>query len=373
MTPNSFELQYSDDRARRGILKLKHGIIETPVFMPVGTYGCVKTLTPHELNELGAEIILCNTYHLFLRPGNDIIKELGGLNRFISWEKPILTDSGGFQIYSLAELRNISDNGVIFKSHLNGKSVLLTPEKAISIQEDLGSDIMMAFDECPSSLLDRKYIEDSTMRTAKWAKRSMKARIDKSKKLFGIVQGGIFKDLRKLSIESTVSLNFDGYAIGGLSVGEDKDVMYEMTDYTCSLLPENKPRYLMGVGTPEDILNCISYGIDMFDCVMPTRNARNGLIFTSNGRLHIKNRCYEKDEDPIDRGCGCFTCRNFSRAYLRHLYKAKEMLAYRLNTIHNLYFYISLVKNARDAIKGKYYKQFLKETLKEIVKGESNV
>ena len=370
---NTFELQNSDDRARRGIFKLNHGTVETPVFMPVGTYGSVKTLTPHELNELGAEIILCNTYHLFLRPGNYIIKELGGLNNFISWEKPILTDSGGFQIYSLAELRNISDNGVIFKSHLNGESILLTPEKAVSIQEDLGSDIIMAFDECPSSLLDRKYIEESTMLTAKWAERSIKARIDKSKKLFGIIQGGIFKDLRKLSIERTISLDFDGYAIGGLSVGEDKNVMYEIADYTCHLLPQDKPRYLMGVGTPEDILTGITLGVDMFDCVMPTRNARNGLLFTSNGRLHIKNKCFEKDEGPIDKACSSFTCRNFSRAYLRHLYKTKEMLAYRLNTIHNLYFYISLVKKARDAIKGRYYKKFLKETLEEIRKGDNNV
>ena len=373
MMSSTFKLQNIDNRARNGFLKLNHGIIETPVFMPVGTYGSVKTLTPHELKELGAEIILCNTYHLFLRPGNIIVKELGGINRFISWDNPILTDSGGFQIYSLAELRNITEEGVVFKSHLNGETVSLTPEKAIAIQEDLGSDIMMAFDECPSSQLDRKYIEESTLLTAKWAMRSMKARVDKSKKLFGIVQGGIFKDLRKTSIEHTVSLDFDGYAIGGLSVGEDKNVMYEISDYTCSLLPEDKPRYLMGVGTPEDILIGISYGIDMFDCVMPTRNARNGLLFTANGRIHIKNKRYERDDNPIDKTCSCYTCRNFSKAYLRHLYKAREMLVYRLNTIHNLNFYISLVKKARDAIKNRNYKKFLKETLEEISKGDNNV
>lgn len=373
MSINTFTLVSKDDKARNGLIRLNHGIVETPVFMPVGTYGCVKTLTPHELVDVGAEIILCNTYHIYLRPGREIIKELGGINRFISWDKPILTDSGGFQIYSLTALRNITEEGVIFKSHLNGETIVLTPEKSIEIQEDIGSDIIMAFDECPSSLLDRNYIQQSINLTAKWAKRSFNARKDTSKKMFGIVQGGIHKDLRKQSIADIVNIDFDGYAIGGLSVGEEKNAMYEITDFCCNFLPEDKPRYLMGVGTPEDILIGISYGVDMFDCVMPTRNARNGLLFTSTGRLHIKNKCYEKDERPIDSFCNCYTCKNFSRAYLRHIYKIKEMLAYRLNTIHNIYFYISLVKKARDAIKGKYYKTFLTEQLKEITKGDSYV
>jgi queuine tRNA-ribosyltransferase len=373
MNINTYTLDVKDDKARNGVLRLNHGIVETPVFMPVGTYGCVKTLTPHELVDVGAEIILCNTYHIYLRPGCVVVKELGGLSRFIPWDKPILTDSGGFQIYSLTELRNITEEGVIFKSHLNGETIALTPEKSIEIQENIGSDIMMALDECPSSLLDRDYIEKSINLTTKWAKRSFNARKDKSKKLFGIVQGGIHKDLRKQSIQDIVSIDFDGYAIGGLSVGEEKNAMYETANFCCDLLPEDKPRYLMGVGTPEDILIGISYGIDMFDCVMPTRNARNGLLFTTAGRLHIKNKCYERDERPIDGLCNCYTCNNFSRAYLRHIYKIKEMLAYRLNTIHNIYFYISLVKKARDAINGKYYKKFLKETLEEITKGDNNV
>jgi queuine tRNA-ribosyltransferase len=372
MIPDCFDVTAFDDKARSGLLKLEHGLVETPVFMPVGTYGSVKTISPHELEDVGAEIMLCNTYHLFLRPGNKIVKELGGLNKFISWGKPILTDSGGFQIYSLAELRNITEEGVIFKSHLNGESISLTPETSIMIQEDLGSDIMMAFDECPSSVLDRNYIEKSTKLTAKWAERSFKAKRGQHNKLFGIIQGGIFKDLRKFSVESTALYNFDGFAIGGLSVGEKKADMYETTAYTCTLLPSEKPRYLMGVGTPEDILTCISYGVDMFDCVMPTRNARNGLLFTSTGRMHIKNKYYERDGNPVDSACNCYTCRNFSRAYLRHLYKVKEMLAYRLNTIHNLNFYISLVKKARDAIKGKYYKKFLNTIIKEITQGDKD-
>ncbi|MDY6821644.1 MAG: tRNA guanosine(34) transglycosylase Tgt [Deferribacterota bacterium] len=364
-----FELISKDKKtnARCGQLFLNHGVVNTPIFMPVGTYGCVKTLTPSELKELGAEIILCNAYHLFLRPGVDIIKKYGSLHQFISWDRPILTDSGGFQVYSLSELRKIDEEGVSFRSHLDGSLIYLTPEKCIEIQEGLGVDIMMAFDECPYSLADKSYIESSIKLTSKWASRSINARIDKNKKLFGIVQGGIYKDLRKKSAKDIINMGFDGFAIGGLSVGEEKKNMYEIAEYTASLLPVEKPRYIMGVGTPEDLLWGISFGIDMFDCVMPTRNARNGLLFTSNGRIHVKKQKYIYSDKPIDSNCDCYTCKNFSLGYLRHLYKIKEMLAYRLNTIHNLYFYISLVKKAKNAINSGNYENFFKNSLDKIL------
>lgn len=346
--------------ARIGKIIIPHGDVNTPAFIPVGTVGMVKTLTPEELIDLGAEIILGNTYHLYLRPGHEVIKTLGGLHRFINWERPILTDSGGFQIYSLSSLRKITEDGVSFRSHLDGESHFLTPEKAIEIQEALGSDIAMILDECTPYPSTYEYTKESMELTIKWADRCKKARKKEDQALFGIVQGGMYPDLRKESTLKLIDIGFDGYAIGGLSVGEGKDEMFGVVDVTAPLIPDDKPRYLMGVGTPEDILEAISMGMDIFDCVMPTRNARNGTLFTRNGRLIIKNAQYKMDEDPIEKDCLCYTCRNFSRAYLRHLFMTEGLLALRLNTIHNLYFYLNLMKNTREAILADRFKEFRK-------------
>ncbi len=350
--PCQFELLATDAEtsARRGRLTTRRGVIETPVFMPVGTQGTVKGLLPEQLLELGAQVILGNTYHLYLRPGHELVQRLGGLHRFMHWDKPILTDSGGFQVFSLGDLRKIDEEGVRFQSHLDGSAHTLTPESSIAIQEALGSDIMMVFDECIPYPADRKYVVASTARSSRWAERSKQARRDPSASLFGIVQGGMDPELRRQSAEQIVSLGFDGYALGGLSVGEEAAVMYDVMDWTLPLLPVEQPRYVMGVGTPENLVEAVARGADMFDCVMPTRNARNGVMFTSTGKVSIKQARYRDDEAPVDAACGCYTCRHYSRAYLRHLYQSHEILASVLNTIHNLYYYHSLMRQMRDAI-----------------------
>lgn len=351
--PGKFEL-LKEDRftgARLGRVRTAHGIFHTPAFMPVGTRAAVKSLSPHELREVGAEIILSNTYHLFLRPGEDVIEEAGGLHKFMGWKGPILTDSGGFQVFSLAPLRTISEEGVIFRSEIDGSEKFLSPEKSIEIQNALGADIIMAFDECAPYPCEYGYAKKAMELTLRWAERCKKAHKNKHQMLFGIVQGGVFKDLRRASVEGTVAIGFPGYAIGGLSVGEEKELMYEMIAFTTPLLPPDKPRYLMGVGKPEDILYAVSQGVDMFDCVMPTRNARNGSLFTTKGVIKIRNARYKRDFSPIDPDCTCYTCRNFTRAYLRHLHLSDEMLGHRLNTIHNLHFYLHLMKGIREAIR----------------------
>ena len=353
-----FSLTHTDGAARRGVLQTAHGVIETPVFMPVGTQGAVKALTSQQLEEIGASIILGNTYHLMLRPGDELIRRRGGLHKFIGWNKPILTDSGGFQVFSLAERRKIDENGVVFRSHLDGSAHLLTPERAVEIQANLGSDIAMVLDECPALPSTPDVIDKSLELTARWAARCREKHIDTRKNgpdpfpqlQFGIVQGGSFPELRAKSAELTVSIGFDGYAIGGLSVGEPNETMYKIVEATTPLLPADQSRYLMGVGTPIDLVECVARGIDMFDCVMPTRNARNGQLFTSEGPLNIKNAQFSEDDGPVDPACGCYTCRNFSRAYLSHLFRAGEMTGATLNTLHNLSFYLDTMLRIREAI-----------------------
>lgn len=348
----SFKLEKEDKNssARAGVITTPHGVINTPMFMPVGTVGSVKGVAPDDLNAVGAEIILGNTYHLHLRPGEDTVASFGGLASFNSWNKPTLTDSGGFQVFSLAKLNSIKEEGVAFRSHLDGSKLFLSPETSIGIQEKIGADIMMAFDECPPYPSEHSYMKSSVERTTRWAKRCLDAKTRDDQALFGIVQGGIYDDLRKQSASDLLSMDFNGYAVGGVAVGEPVEEIYRQTEFTAGLLPKDKPRYLMGVGTPENIINCISHGIDMFDCVMPTRNARNGMLFTSNGRVNIKRSEFKLSDDKIDEECDCYTCRTFSRGYLRHLFTAKEILSYRLNSIHNLHYYISLVKKLRRAI-----------------------
>jgi queuine tRNA-ribosyltransferase len=360
----NFSLTKKDASARLGKLTTSHGEVSTPVFMPVGTQATVKTLSPQDLRDLGAEIILSNTYHLFLRPGHELIREFGGLHPFMGWDRPVLTDSGGFQVFSLAELRKITEEGVTFQSHIDGGAKhFITPEYAVEIQEALGADIIMAFDECIPFPATRDYAQESLERTHRWAKRCAAAKKDTGQALFGIVQGGMYPELRKQSADALVDIGFDGYAVGGLSVGETKPVMYEMIDASVPHLPGDRPRYLMGVGTPEDLVEGVDRGIDMFDCVMPTRNARNGTFFTSFGKLVIKNARYERDKGPLDPECGCYTCGNFSRAYLRHLFNAGEVLALRLGTIHNLFFYLSLMRNVRKSIDEGRFREFKKEFL----------
>ncbi|WP_265820571.1 tRNA guanosine(34) transglycosylase Tgt [Geovibrio ferrireducens] len=360
-------------KARAGRIVTPHGEIETPIFMPVGTVGSVKGVAPRELDEIGAQIILGNTYHLHLRPGEDTVAHFGGLAKFNSWNKPTLTDSGGFQVFSLAKLNKINEDGVEFRSHLDGSKLFLSPEKSMEIQQKIGADIMMAFDECVPYPSEKIYVEKSLELTTRWAERCLKAKTREDQALFGIIQGGVFPDLRKRSAEQICALPFDGFAIGGLSVGEDIPTMYEITDFITDYMPADKPRYLMGVGTPEDLLNGIERGVDMFDCVMPTRNARNALLFTNNGKLHIKAARHRLSDAPVDEECGCYTCRNFSRGYLRHLYKSGELLALKLNSIHNLHFYLSLVKRARNAINNGFFEDFKKEILDKISFGGDNV
>src|SRR5512147_2192668 len=348
-----FELINKDptSSARLGKFSTPHGEVNTPVFMPVGTQATVKTLSPDDLVSVGAEIILSNTYHLFLRPGHELIREFGGVQKFMGWNRPVLTDSGGFQVFSLAELRKITEEGVMFQSPLDGGARhLITPEYAVEIQEALGADIIMAFDECIPYPATRDYALESLERTLRWAGRCRDAKKSADQALFGIVQGGMYLDLRRRSAEALVEIGFDGYGLGGLSVGETKPMMYEMIEASMPVLPEDRPRYLMGVGTPEDLVEGVDRGIDMFDCVMPTRNARNGVLFTSFGKLSIKQNRYRTDDGPIDPECGCPTCQRFSRGYLRHLYQSNEILASVLNTWHNLYYYLQLMRRMRQAI-----------------------
>lgn len=336
-------------RARVGLIDTPHGEIPTPAFAPVGTQATVKTLAPRDLEEIGATLILANTYHLYLRPGADVIEKLGGLHHFMAWNGPILTDSGGFQVFSLQDLRAVSDEGVRFRSHIDGSEHIFTPEKVIHLQEQFGADIIMTLDECPVPF-DYEYNVAAMRRTHLWAERCLAAHTRRDQALFGIVQGGIFPDLRRESAAFITSLGFDGYAVGGLSVGEPKEQTLAMLDLTVPLLPADRPRYLMGVGSPEDIFEAIARGIDVFDCVLPTRLARNGAVFTRQGRLNLRNAEFTEDPRPIEESCGCYTCRNFSRAYLRHLVKADELLGLHLNSLHNVYFLLQLVRDIRQSI-----------------------
>ena len=360
----TFALQAQDGKARAGKIETSRGTIHTPIFMPVGTLGTVKAMTPEELKDIGAEIILGNTYHLHLRPSDSLIAKLGGLHRFMNWDRPILTDSGGFQVFSLAKLHKRSEEGVRFQSHLDGSSFWLTPEISMSIQENLGSDIMMVFDECPELPASREKLQESLELTSRWARRCKEAR-KTDQALFGIVQGGGELDLRRQSLEQMTEIGFDGYALGGLSVGESKEEMYYVIDHVAHEMPAATPRYLMGVGEPEDLLAGIESGIDMFDCVMPTRNARNGNLFTSEGKVTIKQARYREDERPLDPNCNCNTCQYYSRAYLRHLYQCNEILAMRLNTLHNLHFYLQLMRDSRDAILAGNFSAFRQTRLQQ--------
>lgn len=357
-----YELIKKNNRARLGKLHTNHGTYPTPLFMPVGTQATVKTLSPEELKEVGSSIILANTYHLWLRPGEDIIQKAGGLHKFMNYDGPILTDSGGFQVFSLADKKDKREEGVYFKSHLDGTRLLLTPEKSIEIQNKLDSDIAMSFDECIPYPADYEYAKNSTERTLRWAKRGKDNFKNENQSLFGIVQGSSYEDLRKFSAIETVKLNFDGYSIGGTSVGEDKDTMYKMIDYAVKYLPEDKPRYLMGVGEPVDLFEGVKRGIDMFDCVLPTRLARHGTAFTKNGKIHLKNSKYKEDFTPIDDTCDCYACKHYTKAYIRHLITAKETFGARLLSIHNIRFLHKLMENIRVAIKEdrleEYEKQF---------------
>ena len=351
-----------DTKARVGEIKTNHGIIKTPVFMPVGTRATVKTMTPEEVKDLGAQIILSNTYHLFLRPGPEIIEKAGGLHKFMNWHGPILTDSGGFQVFSLSANRKITEEGVTFRSHIDGSKQFLSPEVSIDVQNSLGSDIIMAFDECAPYPATYEYIEHSMNRTTRWAKRCKDHHKNTDNQaLFGIVQGGMYKDLRKKSAKNLVAMDFPGYAVGGLSVGEPKDIMVDILDYTTDFLPEDKPRYLMGVGTPDYLFEAVEHGIDMADCVLPTRIARNGTAMTSVGRVIAKNGKYKEDFTSLDENCDCYTCKNYTKAYIRHLFNVNEILAYRLLSIHNIYFLTKLMENIRNAILEDRFLEYKKE------------
>ena len=369
-----FQLLRKDGKARRGKLITPRGAIETPVFMPVGTQGTVKAMIHRLLEEMETQIILGNTYHLYLRPGIEVIKEAGGLHKFISWERPILTDSGGYQVFSLAQGRfgerrskvKVTDDGVEFRDHLAGDLHFFTPERVIQVQEIFGSDIIMPLDECVEYPIEKDYARKALERTISWLERSVKAKRREDQALFGIVQGAFFEDLRIEATLRTVEIDLPGYAIGGLSVGEPKEIMLEMTDLVCEHLPEEKPRYLMGVGKPEDILNAVALGVDMFDCVVPTRNARTGTLFTSSGVVNIRHEKYKKDFSPLDPECECYTCSNFSKAYLRHLFIAEEISSYVLNTIHNLTFYLRMMKEVRKAIEEGRFEEYRREMLSRI-------
>ncbi len=352
-----------NSRARTGVIETDRGRIHTPIFMPVGTLATVKSVSPEELKAAGAQIILGNTYHLYLRPGCDVIERFSGVHRFMNWDRPILTDSGGFQVFSLAKLSRISEEGYAFQSHIDGSRHLLTPEKSVEIQQCLGSDISMCLDQCLQYPAEHSETESSLELTARWAKRCKDARAesDAGGTLFGIVQGGMFNDLRRRSLESTVEIGFNGYAVGGLSVGEPKDKMLAVADFTIPRLPEHAPRYVMGVGTPEDLVELAGMGADMFDCVMPTRNARNGQLFTRRGAINICNARFKYDMEPVDAQCDCYTCRHYSGAYLRHLYMARELLAYRLNTLHNLHYYLDLMQQIRTAIDRDAFEEFKRD------------
>ena len=364
MTAVTYELIKTDSRtkARRGRVTTPHGVIETPVFMPVGTAATVKAMRPEEIKEMGAEIVLSNTYHLYLRPGHEVVKAAGGLHKFMNWDRPILTDSGGFQVFSLGAMRKIREEGVEFRSHIDGSRHMLSPEKSMEIQNALGSDIIMAFDECAPYPADRKYVKDSLERTTRWLKRCKEYHKDTERQsLFGIMQGGMYKDLRRESAEQIVELDLPGYAIGGLRVGEPKEIMYDVMDECVDYLPKEKPRYLMGVGSPDCLFEGVERGIDMFDCVLPTRIARHGMAMTSQGRVNIKNARYERDFTPLDPECDCYTCRNYSKAYLRHLFKADEILSSMLMTNHNLHFLVKTMQNIRKSIEEDRFLEYKKE------------
>ena len=364
MAAVTYELIKKDSRtkARRGRVNTPHGPIETPVFMPVGTAGTVKAMKPEEVRDMGAQIILGNTYHLYLRPGHEVVKAAGGLHKFMNWERAILTDSGGFQVFSLGAMRKISEEGVEFRSHIDGSKHMLSPEKSMEIQNALGSDIMMAFDECAPYPADRNYVKNSLERTTRWLKRCKEFHKNtEQQSLFGIMQGGMYKDLRKQSAEEIVELDLPGYAIGGLSVGEPKELMYEIMDDCVDYLPAEKPRFLMGVGSPDCLFEGVERGIDMFDCVLPTRIARHGMAMTSQGRVNIKNAKYERDFTPLDPHCDCYTCRNYSKAYLRHLFKCDEILSSMLMTTHNLHFLVNTMAGIRKAIEEDRFLEYKKE------------
>ncbi len=366
--PIKYELikESSDTKARLGKITTPHGEIETPIFMPVGTRASVKAMTPEEVKDLGAQIILSNTYHLYLKPGHDLIEEAGGLHKFMNWDGPILTDSGGFQVFSLGDLRTIKEEGVEFSSHIDGSKHFISPEKSIEIQNSLGSDIMMCFDECVSYPADYEYTKKSMERTTRWAKRCKDFHKNwEDQGLFGIVQGGMYKDLREQSVKDLIEIGFSGYAIGGLSVGEPLELMCEVLDYTTPLLPKDKARYLMGVGSPDYLFESVIRGIDMADCVLPTRIARNGTAMTSSGRVVIKNAKYTRDFTPLDSECDCYTCKNYSKAYIRHLFNVNEILALRLTTIHNLRFLIKTMENIRNAIKNDNLLEYKAEFYKK--------
>jgi len=361
--PFRFELLAEDTttRARRGRLHTPHGTVETPVFMPVGTLGSVKAIGPDDLQRLGAQMVLGNTYHLWLRPGETLVQKLGGLHRFMAFEGALLTDSGGFQVYSLAKRRKISEEGVHFASHIDGRPLFLSPEECMRIQQALGADIAMAFDECPPLGAGEAYMEASLARTTRWLHRCHAAWKERERQaLFGIVQGGLSEALRKRHVEEVCAVELPGYALGGFSVGEETEAMHAGVAYSAPLLPREKPRYLMGVGAPEDLVACVCAGVDMFDCVLPTRCARTGLLFTSEGKLNIRNARYKEDERPVDAQCSCYGCQNFSRAYLRHLFQSREILALRLNSLHNLHFLLQLMAQMRTAIEGGFMGEFAK-------------
>ncbi|RMG72247.1 MAG: tRNA guanosine(34) transglycosylase Tgt [Nitrospirae bacterium] len=364
-----YTLLKRDGRARAGVIETQRGLVLTPQFMPVGTQGTVKAMTTDELKKMGAEILLSNTYHLYLRPGHEVVSSLGGIHRFMNWQGPILTDSGGFQVYSLSRLRRITDDGVEFNSHIDGSRHFLTPELSIQIQKALGADIIMCFDECTPYPATYEYAESSLRLTTSWAKRCKQAlgENENNQALFGIIQGSIYRDLRKRSLEDLLEIGFDGYAVGGLSVGEPKQEMYEIIHYIAPLMPADRPRYLMGIGDLLDVLEAVEAGFDIFDCVMPTRNARNGTLFTTEGRISIKRAEFKDDPEPIDPACDCYTCRHYSRGYLRHLYLAREILSMRLNTIHNIHFYLEFFRKMRRAIMEGSFQSF-KNQWKEILK-----
>ncbi len=370
--PLNFRLVATDKKARAGILTTDHGEVETPAFMPVGTRGSVKAIEQRELREIGAGIILGNTYHLYLRPGTGILTRAGGLHRFISWDRPILTDSGGYQVYSLTDLRRIEEKGVTFKSHLDGSTHEFSPERVVAIEREIGADIMMVLDECTPYPCDRRYAEESNELTLRWAERCKSAAETNpalygySQALFGIVQGSTYPDIRERSARALVDLDFDGYAIGGLAVGEPAEEMYRITALCESFLPSSRPRYLMGVGTPQNLLESIGRGMDMFDCVLPTRNGRNAMLFTHAGTLNIKNAAHKDEFTPVDAACNCYTCRTFSRAYLRHLFHVREILALQLATIHNLAFYVWLVGEARRQIIAGRYEGWMKDFIRQM-------
>jgi queuine tRNA-ribosyltransferase len=385
VSPFSFRLTHNDGRARRGVMTTAHGDIQTPAFMPVGTQGAVKGVTHRDLEGVGAEILLSNTYHLYLRPGTDLIARRGGLHRFIGWTKPILTDSGGYQVFSLAAKRTVDDEGVRFSSHLDGSSHLLTPERTADIQSQLGSDIAMVLDECVAYPVEERVGRQAMERTLRWARRARDRQLalragpvdgvivaNDGQAQFGIVQGSVFPSLREESVQQTVAIGFEAYAIGGLGVGEPINLMYEIVGQTSRLLPEEQPRYLMGAGTPEDLVASVACGVDLFDCVLPTRNARNGQLFTSEGRINIKNARYAEDDQPPDPSCDCYTCRTCSRAYLRHLHLAGEMNGATLNTLHNLKFYLDTLRRIREAIEFGRFESFRLELLRSLSRRSTN-